>query len=124
MVKSFLKATLCGVGLTLATAASAHHSFSMFDKSKTSVLDGTLYALQWEAPHSWIWVEGKDPSGKDQVYGFEGGSPAALTKAGYSKANLKVGSKIHVVYNPLRSGQPGGSLISMTIGQTAVGGGF
>jgi hypothetical protein len=90
----------------------AHHSFAMFDKTQTRSVSGTLYAVEWQNPHSWIWVEVKSDAGA-KVWGFEGGSPVALTHMGYSKKNLLVGTKVTVSYNPLKDGRSGGNLVDI-----------
>jgi len=45
--------TVLGVAALLAgaTAAQAHHSFAMFDMSKTVSFKGTIKELQWTNPH-------------------------------------------------------------------------
>ena len=38
----------------------AHHSYAMFDMSKTVTLQGTIRDFQWTNPHSWIWIDVPD----------------------------------------------------------------
>ena len=38
----------------IAGPALAHHSFSMFDRSKTVTLNGTVESLDWVNPHAWL----------------------------------------------------------------------
>jgi hypothetical protein len=40
--------------LALCTTASAHHSFSMFDRERTLVISGVVKEFQWTNPHTWI----------------------------------------------------------------------
>ncbi len=49
---------LAAAVLTLAAGpALAHHSFAMFDRSRTVDLVGTVKEFQWTNPHSWILTE-------------------------------------------------------------------
>lgn len=98
-----------------AAMANAHHSYAMFDKTQNLMLEGTLYAVEWKNPHSWVWVQADDGHGGQAVWGFEGGSPAALSHQGYSKQNLVVGTHVVVHYNPLKDGRTGGNLVDITI---------
>ena len=43
-------------GLCLAPAASAHHSFAMYDPAKVVVLKGVLQTVQWNNPHVVVWL--------------------------------------------------------------------
>ncbi len=47
-------AVLC---LAAATPAHAHHSFAMFDRSKTLILKGAVKDFQWTNPHAWIQLQ-------------------------------------------------------------------
>ena len=44
------------VGLALAAPASAHHSFAMFDQSKTLTYRGTVKEFEWGNPRVWVRV--------------------------------------------------------------------
>lgn len=39
-----------------AVPAFAHHSFAMFDATKTVTLEGSIKEFQWTNPHAWILV--------------------------------------------------------------------
>jgi hypothetical protein len=103
------------MGLCAACIAHAHHSFAMFDFSKSVELSGTIKAFQWTNPHSWLDVVVKDASGAEVVWGVEMGSPSALYRAGWRQAAVKPGEKVSVMVHPLRDGRPGGSLVSATL---------
>lgn len=100
----------------IGASASAHHSFAMFDQTKEQTLDGQLKELQWTNPHIWIQVIAKDPAtGKDVEWSIEGGSPNGLSKKGWSRNAMKPGDKIVVVMHPLKNGEHGGSVMSVTV---------
>jgi hypothetical protein len=55
--------------------------------------------------------------GKVQQWSIEfGGGPATFPAMGITRSNPKVGDKIIVHIHPLRDGRPGGSFVSMTLG--------
>jgi len=42
--------------LGAAPAASAHHSFAMYEPTKTLTFKGTVKTFQWTNPHVILWV--------------------------------------------------------------------
>jgi len=109
-------ATLIAAAAWLAAGtASAHHSFSAFDMSKESVIEGEVVEFQWTKPHTWTWVNVKNPDGTVTKYGFEGMSPNFLGRRGWSKNTMKPGDHVKVTYAPLTSGEPGGTLLHATM---------
>jgi hypothetical protein len=105
----------------LATTASAHHSFAMFDQQKDMTLSGTVKELQWTNPHIWVQVLVKDPeTGKDVEWSIEGGSPNNLARRGWKRDIMKAGDKIDIVIHPLKNGDKGGSLVKVTINGKAL----
>ena len=56
-------ALLGGASLALAGAASAHHSFAVFDMSTQKTIEGTVSDFQWTNPHTWTWVDVKGDDG-------------------------------------------------------------
>jgi hypothetical protein len=95
------------VAAALAAPATAHHSFAMFDQSKTLTLKGTVSEFQWTNPHSWIEL---DVAGGPQNghWSIELNSPNNLTRQGWKRATLKPGDVVTVTINPLRDGKKGG----------------
>ena len=99
------------VCLTAVTgAASAHHSYAMFDTSGTKTVNGTVAKVEWVNPHSflWVYVPSTQKAGTYDLWGFENGSPSVLQGYGWNKDVLKAGDKIAVEYWPLRDGSIGG----------------
>jgi len=100
----------------LPSAATAHHSYSMFDGSKTLTVEGTVAKLEWMNPHVYVWVyvpNKNAPRGYD-LYAFENGSTNVLTRLGWSKTALVAGEKISVEYWPLKDGRNGGHFLKAT----------
>ena len=108
---------LTGIVASLAsTTALAHHSFAMFDRTKEVELKQAVVARwEWTNPHIWLDVmvpSGKGPAGR---YSIEGGSTGLLRRQGWEKNSLKPGDKITVYFSPLKSGEPGGSLLAVML---------
>jgi hypothetical protein len=103
-------AALTALALALVGApALAHHSFAMFDFSKTVTLKGVVKELQWTNPHVILWVETTPPpGGTPEVWSAELTSPGNLTRNGWSKRTLKPGDRVEVDVSPLRDGGKGG----------------
>ena len=106
---------LAGALLFGARPAFAHHSFAMFDFTKTLTITGTVKEFQWTNPHVVLWVnvEGKDPKTPD-VWWLEMTSPGNLTRSGWNRKAVNPGDKVVVELNPLRDGKLGGALIKVT----------
>ena len=108
-------ATLGGAALAIAGAASAHHSFAVFDMSQQKTIEGTVSDFQWTNPHTWTWVDVKNADGSVTKYGFEGMSPNFLGRRGWSKNTLKPGDQVKITYAPLKNGDPGGTFLHATL---------
>jgi hypothetical protein len=104
--------------------ALAHHSFAMYEPTKTLTLKGTVKTLQWTNPHVVIWVLAQPESGAAaQEWSIETTSPGVLTRCGWTRQSLKPGDRVSITFFPLRDGSHGGGLDSVTLvdtGQTLV----
>lgn len=77
-------------------------------------IKGTLYAVEWKNPHSWIWIAVKnEKGGAPTLWGLEGTSPASMTRLGYTKKDLVVGTPVTAKLNPLKDGRTGGGLVEL-----------
>ena len=90
-------------------AASAHHSFAMFDQENPIELQGVVKEFKFTSPHTFIIIETKQQDGSTQLWSLEGGAPSALVRDGWSSKTLKPGDELQLTIEPLRSGAPGGS---------------
>jgi hypothetical protein len=96
-------------------AAGAHHSFAMFDESKTLVLEGTVKEFQWTNPHCWIKLVVRNADGTEDLWSIEGASPNYLGRHGWKATSLKPGDAVAVTTHPLKIGKTGGGLISVKL---------
>ena len=104
------------MAIVLSAAALAHHSYSMFDMSRTQTIRGAVRALEWSNPHVWLWVDVDNGEGVKASYGFETVSPGQLQRDyGWNKRVVKPGDNVTVDYAPLRSGANGGALEKVTL---------
>lgn len=90
-------AVLGGVVLLLSPSPmKAHHAFAAeFDEKKpVKFLDATVTKVMLINPHSWIYVDVKQPDGTVENWAIEAGSPNILMRRGVTKDTLKVGQKI------------------------------
>jgi hypothetical protein len=102
------KAIVAGLAVAAAGPAWSHHSFAMFDQSKTVVLKGTVVEFQWTNPHAWIEMSVPGSGGAAERWSVELNSPNNLTRQGWRRSTLKAGDKVTITINPLRNGKKGG----------------
>jgi hypothetical protein len=107
-----------------ASPAAAHHSFAMYEPTKTLTFKGTVKSFQWTNPHVILWVLVQPDGGGDpQEWSLETTSPGVLTRNGWTRQSLKPGDRVSVTFSPLRDGSRGGGLNSVTLldtGQTLI----
>lgn len=110
-----LAAGALAAGALLAGApAQAHHSVAMFDHVNRITVQGTVTRFDWTNPHVYIELESPDGKGGTSRYTIECASPNVLTRVGWKFNTIKVGDKISALINPLKNGQPGGMLETVT----------
>jgi hypothetical protein len=110
-----LRITLTAAALVaLAAPASAHHSFSMFDRSKELDIKGTVVEFQYTSPHVWLRIAVPGAGGTSTSWGFEGEAPSVLIRKGMKKNSLLPGDLVTVKTNPMKDGRPAGFLLTVT----------
>ena len=101
--------------MLVAGSALAHHSFAMFDQSKTVTIQGTVKDFRWTNPHVFIQVMVKNDAGVEEEYSIEMTSPEHLVRTGWKPGTLKAGDKVTLNIHPLRDGTiKGGQYLSGT----------
>lgn len=99
--------------------AFAHHSFAMYDQTKTLVLTGVAHQFVAQANHAelhfyLIAPDGKltrDKDGKLVDWGVEMAGAAAMAQQGITAASFPAGTIFSVKMNPLRDGGNFGSRV-------------
>jgi hypothetical protein len=111
-----LKYSLIAVAATLLAASSAlaHHSFAMFDQSKSVSIQGTVKDFRWTNPHVFIQLMVKADDGTEDEWSIEMTSPEHLVRTGWRPGTLKAGDKVTLVIHPMRDGSKGGQYLGGT----------
>lgn len=106
---------LATIALALRPAA-AHHSFAMFDQTKTRELRGTVKELRWVNPHVALFVIAESAKGgPSELWSVELTSPGNLTRMGWNRRSFKPNDRVVVEINPLRDGNRGGAFLKATL---------
>src|SRR5580700_9586161 len=104
------------------TPVLAHHSFAMYDQTKTITLTGVAYQFVAQANHAelhfyLIGPDGKlakDKDGKNVDYGIEMAGAAAVAQQGITAAAFPAGTIFSVKMNPLRDGSISGHGLALS----------
>jgi hypothetical protein len=102
------------VGMAFLDTATAHHSFAMFDQTKTVTISGTVKEFQFTSPHAWIQLLVPNDKGELVEWGIEMSSSGGLLRGGWTKKSIVAGDKLSVQISPLRDASSGGSFRSAT----------
>lgn len=109
--------------LLIGSAASwAHHSFAIFDHTRTYTLKGTVLSFQWTNPHGYIELDvAEGPKGIDR-YTVELTSINMLRRAGWKSSDVHAGDEVTAIVAPLLNGDQGGLLLELKVpdGRTLV----
>src|SRR5215471_12144028 len=120
--KAFMKTGILLAIISLGvfiTPAMSHHSFAMYDQSKTVTLTGVATRFVAQANHAELHfvplgVDGKPMRGGDGkpiTWGVEMAGAAAVAQQGITAASFAAGTIFSVKLNPLRDGSNYGSRV-------------
>ena len=98
-----------------AIPAAAHHSFAMFDASKTVTLEGLVKEFQWTNPHAWIMLNVANQQGQAEQWAIELNGPSGLARDGWKPKTLTPGMNVSVTIHPLRDGANGGQFLTVKL---------
>jgi hypothetical protein len=117
----------CAIALTIATLslcvfvtpAMSHHSFAMYDQTKTVTWTGVMTRFVSQANHAEIHFvplgpDGKPlrtPDGKPITWGVEMAGAAAVAQQGITVAAFPAGTIFSVRLSPMRDGSNFGSRV-------------
>jgi hypothetical protein len=97
-----------------ASSALAHHSFAMFDQSKSVAVQGTVKDFRWTNPHVFIQLLVKTEGGSEVEWSIEMTSPEHLARNGWRPGTLKAGDAVTLEIHPMRDGTAAGQYVSGT----------
>jgi hypothetical protein len=96
-MRTRLAIAVCGVLLAASARVLAHHSFTAeFDADKPVKMTGTVTKVEWTNPHTWFFLDVKNPDGSVSNWGFEMPGPAQLLRQGLRRDSMKVGDMLTV----------------------------
>jgi len=106
------------IAVLISTPALAHHSFAMYDQTKTLTLTGKLTRFVLGANHAQLLFEllgpdgtaQLDANGKPVAWGVETGSAKQLAGAGITVETFPYGTIFTVSLWPLRDGRNFGAM--------------
>ena len=99
MTRTIRMALTCTLATLIgATTAWAHHSFAAaFDMTKAVTVQGTITQVRLENPHSWFFLDVKDPNtGTIVHWAFEAGTPSGMIRNGFKPGLIKKGSVVTI----------------------------
>ena len=95
------------VSVLFALPAWAHHSHGNYVDSFTDIT-GTVKEVHLLLPHSWIYLEVKDPKGGEaQIWALEATGRNGLERIGVTKEYVQPGDTIKARCHVLRDGSNG-----------------
>jgi hypothetical protein len=98
-------AAICAAGMALPVWA--HHSHGQYEDTFMD-MEGVVKEVHLIVPHSWIYLEVRDPKGGDpQVWALEATGRTGLQKVGITADTVKPGDAIKVRCHHLRDGSNG-----------------
>ncbi len=108
-----MKSRMAILGLVLAAASAlAHHgTATSYDQKKIVTIKGTVSEFLWRNPHSSLFLDVKDESGKTVNYAIEMFSPILMVKAGYTREVFKTGDEVAIDVHPSLAGEASGECL-------------
>ena len=96
------------LAILMVAPAFAHHSFAVYDHTRTLTLRGSVTRFQWTNPHGFIEMDVQQSDGSVKHYSVELTSINMMQRVGWRSNMIKPGDKVQVVIAPLLSGEPVG----------------
>jgi hypothetical protein len=88
------------LALVLSSAAApvvAHHSFAAaYDMTNSITVEGAIVQVRLTNPHSWFFLDVKEPDGKVTRWAFEAGTPSGMIRNGYKASELSPGTIVTI----------------------------
>ena len=93
----------------------AHHSFAMYDHTRTVTLRGEVTKFQWTNPHAYLDIDVRQKDGTTKHYSIEMTSINMMTRLGWRSNMIKAGDRVSVTMAPLLNGEPSGLMLDVTL---------
>jgi uncharacterized protein DUF6152 len=116
VLRSIRAVTIAGAALlSLAAPATAHHSFAVYDHTRTLTLRGTVTRFQWTNPHAYLEIDVKQADGSVKHYSVELTSINMMQRVGWRSNMVKAGDQVTAVIAPILTGEPVGLGLEVTL---------
>jgi len=99
----------------MPVAMFGHHGNAAYDLTKPITLKATVTEFVWANPHVQIYFDVKDSKGNIVHWASETVSPGLLSRAGWSKTELKAGDQITITVGPSKNGAPVGYALKIVL---------
>jgi hypothetical protein len=103
------------LALLVGASVVAHHSPAVFDRTREVKLVGSVKEFRWSNPHSFIELDVRNEKGETNTWAVEMNPPNYLVKAGWTSKTVKPGDTVTITINPLRTSEPVGKFVSITL---------
>jgi Family of unknown function (DUF6152) len=107
-----LRWMVVAAAILVTTPCAAHHSFAMFDQSRSVTLHGVVRDFRWSNPHVFIQLLTASEAGSQDEWSIEMTSPEHLSRVGWRPGTLKPGDKVTLIIHPMRNTTKGGQYLS------------
>lgn len=98
-------------GAALAPPATAHHSFAMFDNTRSITLHGSVTEFKWQNPHAYLEIDADSGT----HFTLEMTSPNMMSRGGWTSRTIRTGDVVTAYVAPLRDGRNGGLLLEVVL---------
>ena len=114
--KRIWRVLVAASAISVAPAASAHHSFAaVYDANSPVTITGVVTEVSWLNPHARFYVDVEADSGVIENWEFELGSPNGLMRIGWTRNSLKPGDVVTAEGTRARDGSPAANARSVTL---------
>ena len=122
MIRGWMNAAASMTLVAVAATAAAHHSFAIFDHTRTITVRGKVLSFQWTNPHGYIELDAHEGQGDIDRYTLELTSINMLRRAGWKSTDVHEGDEVTAIVAPLLNGEHGGLLLELAVpdGRTLV----
>ena len=92
-----LATILCGLTVTIAAPAFAHHSFAVhYDAEQTRIIEGVAKSFRFTNPHGILILEVTGDDGEVETWTVETTSPTFMRRRGWSQDMIQPGDIVRV----------------------------
>lgn len=98
----FAKCTAVVFMVLAALPAAAHHSAASEYRAQVKTWSGTITSFSWMNPHTWVYFNVTDATGKVTHMDCEGAAPSGLMRNGWTKQTLIPGMQVTIEGYPAK----------------------